>query len=191
MIIYIWRNAFSLLWLTMALIWCLWSFQQKPVARKEKRAQRWSYVGPTWLAIVLMVVPGTWVGLLDNQFYRSNLMLYAACVAAASMGCALAIWARWQLGGNWSATVTVKQDHVLIQQGPYRWIRHPIYTGLLGAWLATAVAWGAWRAFLAVAIGIVATVIKLRREERWMRHQFGDAYSDYCKRSWALWPGLY
>ena len=188
---FIWRHAFPLLWLTMMLIWFLWSLQQKPVARKETQAQRWSYFGPTWLAIALMVVPRRWVGPLDGQLYRSGISLYAVCVFAAIVGFALAIWARWQLGGNWSATVTLKQGHVLVQEGPYRWIRHPIYTGLLGAWLATVVAWGARRAFLAVAIGIVATVIKLKREERWMRQQFSGAYSDYCKRSWALLPGLY
>ena len=67
-------------------------------------------------------------------------------------GIAFAVWARHYLGRNWSGTVTVKQDHELIRSGPYRLVRHPIYTGLLLAILGTAVAFGEWRGLLAFAL---------------------------------------
>jgi protein-S-isoprenylcysteine O-methyltransferase Ste14 len=105
-------------------------------------------------------------------------------------GVLFACWARVVLGRNWSGVVQVKQDHELIERGPYRYVRHPIYTGLLLAFLGTAVAIGELRGFLAVVIVGVSFWRKLRLEERWMSEQFGTAYADYMRRVKALVPGI-
>jgi protein-S-isoprenylcysteine O-methyltransferase Ste14 len=103
---------------------------------------------------------------------------------------AFAIWARATLGRNWSAVVQVKQGHELVERGPYRWVRHPIYTGLLMGFLGTACALGEWRGLLGTAIVGVSFWFKLKLEERWMREQFGARYEDYMRRVKALIPGV-
>jgi protein-S-isoprenylcysteine O-methyltransferase Ste14 len=86
--------------------------------------------------------------------------------------------------------VQLKQDHELIEHGPYRHVRHPIYTGLLLAFLGTAVAIGEWRGLLALVIVATSFWRKLRLEERWLGEQFGVAYTDYMRRVRALIPGI-
>jgi protein-S-isoprenylcysteine O-methyltransferase Ste14 len=103
-------------------------------------------------------------------------------------GVALAIWARTILGRNWSATVTVKQDHTLVRSGPYSAVRHPIYSGLLLASLGTALAIGELHSLLAVGIGLVGFRIKSKLEEQFMMEQFGREYEEYRQHSWALLP---
>jgi protein-S-isoprenylcysteine O-methyltransferase Ste14 len=86
--------------------------------------------------------------------------------------------------------VTVKQDHELITSGPYAFVRHPIYTGLLLAFIGSAVARGELRGVLAVLLVFGGLWYKLRHEERWMREQFGEQYDLYSKRVAALVPGI-
>lgn len=105
-------------------------------------------------------------------------------------GIAFACWARYVIGSNWSSEVQVKQGHELIQHGPYGLVRHPIYTGLLSAFLGTAVAVGEWHGLLAVAIIAISFWSKLRLEERWMRESFGEVYVNYMRRVKALIPGV-
>jgi protein-S-isoprenylcysteine O-methyltransferase Ste14 len=87
--------------------------------------------------------------------------------------------------------VTLKQDHELVETGPYRWIRHPIYTGILLAFAGSALARAEWRGLLALLIATAALARKIRIEERWLTELFGARYQDYSRRSWALFPGLW
>jgi len=86
--------------------------------------------------------------------------------------------------------VQLKQDHELIEAGPYRYVRHPIYSGLLLAFLGTALMIGEWRALLALAIIAASFWRKLQLEERWLGEYFGDAYTDYMRRVKALVPRI-
>ena len=92
------------------------------------------------------------------------------------------------LGRNWGLTVTIREGHELITAGPYALVRHPIYTGLLLAFVGSAMARGEWRGVLAVAIASWTFWHRLRMEESWMRQQFGEAYQAYCRRVAALLP---
>jgi protein-S-isoprenylcysteine O-methyltransferase Ste14 len=85
----------------------------------------------------------------------------------------------------------VKSGHELVRSGPYRWIRHPIYTGGLLGLLGTALASGKASGFLGVLLAVCALVYKLRIEERVMSAQFGDDYRKYRRASWALVPFVY
>jgi protein-S-isoprenylcysteine O-methyltransferase Ste14 len=103
---------------------------------------------------------------------------------------AFAWWARLHLGTLWSSSVTRKEDHTIIDTGPYGIVRHPIYTGLLFGTIALVLVSGRLLAVLglvAVAIGIV---IKARLEERFLSAELGgDAYAAYRKRVPMLIPG--
>lgn len=100
------------------------------------------------------------------------------------------VWARVYLGRNWSGVASIKADHELITGGPYRWVRHPIYSGLALAFIGTAMAVGQWRAVLAVMLALIAIAHRIIVEERFMREQFGSVYDAYAHRVRALVPGL-
>src|SRR5450432_2396030 len=68
----------------------------------------------------------------------------------------LAVWARRHLGRNWSCAITQKMDHELVHTGPYRTIRHPIFTAMLGMFAASAAVSGTSHALIALAIVIIA-----------------------------------
>jgi protein-S-isoprenylcysteine O-methyltransferase Ste14 len=112
-------------------------------------------------------------------------------VAVCSLGLTFCFWARRTLGGNWSGTVTLKKGHELIQRGPYRLVRHPMYTGILLALLGAAVTVGQAGNFLGVALLAAAFRWKTNLEESYMTRHFGRRYSDYSKKVKRLIPYLY
>jgi protein-S-isoprenylcysteine O-methyltransferase Ste14 len=103
------------------------------------------------------------------------------------VGLFIAIWARVTLGGNWSARVTLKEDHELIERGPYRVVRHPIYSGLLLMILGTAALVGQVGGFVALVICFCGFWVKLRQEEALLTKHL-PGYSEYMRRTKALVP---
>ncbi|EQD65405.1 Isoprenylcysteine carboxyl methyltransferase [mine drainage metagenome] len=180
-----------LLWLAWLLYWWLGAGRLKAVERRESRLQRASHGVPLALAVLLFVLPGHDLGALATPFIARSWTGYGIGVALVALGLGYAVQARRHLGANWSGTVTLKQEHSLIRSGPYRHVRHPIYTGILLAFVGSALALAEWRGVLAVLLAAVALIIKLRREERWMLERFGSDYAEYRKASWALLPGVY
>ena len=107
---------------------------------------------------------------------------------AAGLG--FTVWARRHLGRNWSASVVVKEDHALVRTGPYRYLRHPIYTGILLAFLGMVVAIGEVRGLVALAFAAIAFVVKSRAEEARMRATFPE-YNAYAQQTSAIIPYVY
>jgi protein-S-isoprenylcysteine O-methyltransferase Ste14 len=107
--------------------------------------------------------------ILPPQLWITNLG-----IAITAAGLLFAIWARAYLGGNWSGTVTVKVGHQLIRTGPYRWVRHPIYSGMILAMIGTALSLGQLRGLTAVVLLWIGFTIKSRIEERFMTATFTD-----------------
>ena len=94
-------------------------------------------------------------------------------------GFAVAMWARWVLGANWSATVRIGERQQLVCGGPYARLAHPIYSGIALAVLGTAIVGGSVGSLLGFVLVVASFWQKGRREERLMLAEFGDAYSDY------------
>jgi protein-S-isoprenylcysteine O-methyltransferase Ste14 len=109
-------------------------------------------------------------------------------LALTILGLGFAVWARVHLGRFWSGMVTLKKDHELIRSGPYAFVRHPIYTGLLTAAAGTALARGTLAALMALGLVGVACWLKIRAEEKLLTNHFGDAYRDYRRQVAALIP---
>jgi hypothetical protein len=97
-------------------------------------------------------------------------------------------WARHTLAGNWSSNVTFKQEHELVRTGPYRYVRHPIYTGLLIMSLGTAIEIGQLHCWLSIPISAIGFWIKLSQEERLLLRHFPNEYPAYQKQVKALVP---
>jgi protein-S-isoprenylcysteine O-methyltransferase Ste14 len=127
-------------------------------------------------------------GWLLRQILPNWPWLDAAGVVVTAAGLGFAIWARAYLGSNWSASVTVKAGHELIQAGPYRWVRHPIYTGMILAALGTALELREVRGLIAVPLIYLGFRIKSGIEERMMRQTFGAEYDAYSHRTGQIAP---
>jgi protein-S-isoprenylcysteine O-methyltransferase Ste14 len=179
--------AIPALWVLWFAFWCYAARGVKPAQRRESLASRLSHGVPLMIGALLIARPSI-PGWLGQPFWPRSWSLYGIAVGLTAAGLGYAVWARYVLGRNWSGTVTLKEGHELIRSGPYRWIRHPIYTGLLLGFVGSALARDEWRGIVAVVVVAAAFWRKLRIEERWMRELFGARYDDYCRHSWALVP---
>jgi protein-S-isoprenylcysteine O-methyltransferase Ste14 len=183
------RYLISAMWLAWVGYWMAAAAGAKRDSRRESAASRFAHLLPLGLAILLISVAplAGWAG---ARFLPRTWAFYWLGVALVAAGLGFACWARLHIGRNWSAVVTVKQDHELVRSGPYAIVRHPIYSGILLAILGTAVARGDWQGLLAVPLILVAFLRKIRLEEAWMAEQFPGDYPNYRQRVAALVPFL-
>jgi protein-S-isoprenylcysteine O-methyltransferase Ste14 len=120
-------------------------------------------------------------------------------VAASVLAIGAAIFSVWltttavkTLGKEWSLTARLVEGHKLATSGPYAYVRHPIYSGMLGMLVATGLAISHWAALLAsLVVFFVGTIIRVRSEEKLLREAFGDEFEDYAQRVPAIVPGVY
>jgi protein-S-isoprenylcysteine O-methyltransferase Ste14 len=175
------------LWIAWGLYWSWSAFGVKRARRRESRASRAAHIVPLTVAAWLLAAPSL-PGWLGERCCSVGARTDAYAIALVAAGLALSVWARVLLGGNWSASVTLKDGHEIVRSGPYRLIRHPIYSGLIVAFAGSALARGEWRGLLALAIATAALWRKLRIEERWLGAEFGAPYAEYRQQTWALIP---
>lgn len=176
------------IWIGLACVWFIAAARAKTTVRRETAASRLVHVLMVICACYLLLPGARNAGVLVQRFLPDSdaTMLAGAVLTAA--GAAVAVWARITIGSNWSGTVTVKEGHELIRKGPYRVVRHPIYSGLLLALLGTAVAIGEVRGLAALALAFGAFWWKSRTEEAFMSQTFGDRYAQYKRQVKALIP---
>ena len=114
-----------------------------------------------------------------------------AMAAVVFAGLVFTWWARIHLGRLWSSSVTQKADHYEVDTGPYAIVRHPIYTGIIVASVATAAMRGTALAWLGACVMTTGWVIKARLEEGFLREQIGaETYGEYARRVPMLAPLL-
>jgi protein-S-isoprenylcysteine O-methyltransferase Ste14 len=178
-------------WALWALYWWAASFDVKPTAQRETVRSRLSHIVPLALAAALLLPRAAPLPVLGWRWLPQLAWPHALGLMLTLTGLLFAVWARRTLGRDWSAVVTLKADHRLVTAGPYRFVRHPIYSGLLMALIGTAMLRGDLRALLALALALAAFWRKLRIEEAWMRRQFGAAYDGYARRVAALIPHVF
>jgi protein-S-isoprenylcysteine O-methyltransferase Ste14 len=144
---------------------------------------------PVWLGFVLFVA--AWVHPFGPVMIRRTVVSDSVAVAICVLGLFVAIWSRKVLGAEWSRDVELKQGHKLVERGPYRFMRHPIYTGHLLMGLGTAIASGLFVAFAGLASFVGGFWIKLNQEERLLLRGFPDKYPAYKARVKALIPYVF
>jgi protein-S-isoprenylcysteine O-methyltransferase Ste14 len=184
----LYRQLTLVLWLAWLLYWLISAFGTKIAQRRESAASRISYVVPLLLGAWLIVSPRLHWGWLSEQLLPRWPLRHALAALLVALGLGFTVWARVHLGRNWSASVTLKEGHELIRSGPYAWVRHPIYTGLLLAFLGSALACGEPRALLGLGLVLFSFARKLRVEERFMRERFPGQYQRYSEEVPALVP---
>jgi len=176
------------LWTGFGILWLLWALKTKPVQARESAGSRISYIIATVAAFYALFsgeIPFAW---MQWRILPRTPWIEVLGVVLTVAGLAFAIWARAYLGGNWSSSVTLKVGHQLVRTGPYRWVRHPIYSGIILAMIGTAIERGKLRGVVAVVLLWIGFTIKSRIEERLMVATFGPDYQDYSRSTGALFP---
>jgi len=165
-------------------------FKKKPQEREAKR-ERASIAG-----IVLQFVAFFLVWILQRNTPPAGVPLGAAEIALDVLAPVLSIVsmllgfsALRTLGRQWSYAARLVEDHKLVTEGPYRLVRHPIYTAMFGMLLATNFAFGHWIGLIAAETAfVIGTVIRIQSEEKLLREAFGPQYEDYARRVKAFIP---
>ncbi len=121
------------------------------------------------------------------NFAPVNLTLNIIGVILCAAGGLFLMWARQTLGNHWSQTVSAKQGHELVMSGPYRYVRHPMYSGDLIAAIGSAIVCGGAFAFLPVILGTIF-LWRVGAEDKLMAQQFPKECPVYKKRTKALSP---
>jgi protein-S-isoprenylcysteine O-methyltransferase Ste14 len=179
------------LWVAVGIVWLISAFASKRATRTQSVGRRVAHVAFMGLAFSLLFKENLGIGPLAWRAVPESSALQWAGFVLTAPGLAFAVWARLLLGGNWSASVTIKHDHRLVRTGPYAIVRHPIYTGGLLGMLGTALVVGEVRGFLAVALAFIGWRSKSRVEEAFMIEQFGAEYARYQREVKALIPFVY
>jgi protein-S-isoprenylcysteine O-methyltransferase Ste14 len=188
------RPVFTLLdyapWIAIGLVWLVGAALSKRSVRRESLRDAISYRVPLVLGALAIMAPRPtghvrWLqSVVVARGSASHVLGFALSVA----GAALAIWARATLGRLWSGSVTLKEGHRLVQSGPYRLARHPIYTGMLLALAGDTLIAGTLGALAGLVLVIAGLVVKTSIEERFLEDQFGQELRDYRARVKRLVP---
>jgi len=181
------------IWVAVGVVWLVSAWATKRSVRRESGLTRLAHIAIQTAGFLLLFpslsarlpLP---VGPLARRFLPDAPAIAWAGTALTAAGCAFAIWARLMLGANWSGRVTLKQDHQLIERGPYAIVRHPIYSGFLAGMLGTAIALGEWRGLAGLALAFLGWWTKSRTEEAFLAEHFGAGYASYRRRVKALIP---
>jgi protein-S-isoprenylcysteine O-methyltransferase Ste14 len=184
-------NTVTVLWLIFCIYWAVSALSVKRTKQREPVGYRFATVAILLAGAFLIFSRRVHFGVLSQRFLPDREWIQALALALIATGVAIAIWARRHIGQYWSARVTLKEDHQLIQSGPYAHVRHPIYSGLLLAIIGTALFVGEWRAVLGVLLVFLSHWQKAVREEELLAGQFGAVYREYCSRTGSLIPRLH
>ena len=176
------------LWLVWWISWWIASRWASRPATRAPLADEMRYRVLTVVGAALIFLP---LGPLSaaTTLYPPNPTITWFAAALAAVGFAFCWWARIHLGTLWSASVTRKDDHRIVDTGPYALVRHPIYTGIILAGVATGLAKGTLIALASVAIFALSFYVKARLEEQFLKKELGAAsYEAYRARVPMLLP---
>jgi len=184
-------SAIGIVWIAWFVSWWLAAGWSNPTVKRPEAVREIPYRLVVIAGIILLA------GLYPHRFYselvlwRTHVTLGWAMVALAVAGFLFMWWARIHLGKLWSASVRLKSDHRIVETGPYGFVRHPIYTGIMVAGFASAILRGTAAGFLGAILMTVSWYMKARMEERFLREQLGtEDYDAYARRVPMLVPFL-
>lgn len=180
-------------WVLFSIYWSV-SATSAPAKAAESRGSRRIHeflMNAGYLLLLLPAALPPTIPVVQDRWLPAWPALTALGLAVQAGSFALAVWARQTLGRNWSGRIEIKMDHQLIRSGPYRVLRHPIYTAVLGMAAGTALAIGKLHALFAITVIVYAYIRKTRMEEAKLYEAFGTEYDEYRRGTWGLIPGLF
>jgi protein-S-isoprenylcysteine O-methyltransferase Ste14 len=180
----------GIFWLIFILYWLFSAISAKKIVR----------MGIWWKGGIIRILAAIMLVLLLNHsslqqsltHYSKSIPVYLGYIGVllCALGISFAIWARWHLGTNWGMPATIRVNPELVTSGPYTYVRHPIYTGVLLASLGSALADGyLW--LVMFIIFCVYFIYSATREEKNMAELFPTEYPQYKQRTKMLIPFIF
>jgi protein-S-isoprenylcysteine O-methyltransferase Ste14 len=164
-----------------------WIYWLAASANTKRGTTRWGQFAGFRVGIILVVLLLLRIRLLKGHADVTNAWLWGIGLALFALGLALAVWARLYIGRNWGMPMSRKDEPELVTTGPYRTVRHPIYSGMILAMIGTAIA-VSWYWVIAVVLLGAYFVYSAVHEERYLTEQFPDTYPDYKRSTKMLVP---
>jgi protein-S-isoprenylcysteine O-methyltransferase Ste14 len=184
------NQIFQVIWIAWVVSWIAASFWSGRTAKRVTTSETWIY-RIIIFAGALLIAPWTAQALGESPIWQIGDYGACALVGVMLLGLALTWWARMQLGRLWSSAITRKEEHRLVETGPYAFVRHPIYTGLIIALLATAAIEATLVALLGAVLITIGLWVKARAEERFLSTELApETYEFYRRRVPMLVPFL-
>lgn len=177
-------------WWILLLYWIYAGMKTKMTIKKQNPGSRWIHLLLVGIAFGLVYSDRMAIGFLASRFLPNNEFVSIVGLCISALGMIFAAMARMGLGSNWSAKVTLKKDHDLIQTGAYAITRHPIYTGMFFGLAGAVIILGETRGLIALVLFFIAIEIKMAMEEKFMKAAF-PAYENYSRKTRKLIPFLY
>jgi len=182
-------NIISGLWLAWLISWTVAMIWSDRTDKRDAVGAELFFRVLFYVGLILLFAFPVRTEYAQMQLWRFEYVTNAVLVAAAAAGLLFTWWARIHLGRLWSDRVVKKVGHWVVDTGPYKLVRHPIYFGLIFAALATAIQKATPFALLGFAVITLAFGIKARREERFLRSEIGNnAYDAYARKTAMLVP---
>jgi protein-S-isoprenylcysteine O-methyltransferase Ste14 len=185
-------DVIGFFWIFFMVYWFISGIRSKKSVRiKNKKWLQSPGFRIIFFAFVFFVfqISGAWSFFRDRDFF-SNPIYKVIGIVLLTCGWALAVWARVYLGKNWGMPMTLRKEHDLVIAGPYKWVRHPIYSGFLLAMLGSALVGGFIWIIIFMASGIYFTY-SAKVEEKMMIEQFPNQYTKYERKTKMLVPFVF
>lgn len=184
------RTIIAICWGVFFVVWVLAAIFTKRTVCHESTTRRLRYMIPILIGCFLLFRGWRLPSPFNNYMIPQTDAILVVAAILTICGLALCLWARAVLGRNWSGTVTLKENHELIVRGPYRLVRHPIYTGILAMLVGVWLEQGRVAGLIGLILVFISLWIKLGYEEQVMLRQFPDQYPAYQRHVKRIIPFL-
>lgn len=184
-------SAEKTMWFATFIYWLASSFYVKKSVKKQSGWERILYIFFVLFAFSLLFGKYFDLSFLEKPILPQNYYWKVTGMILCAIGLIFAILARIWLGENWSARITIKENHELIQSGPYAITRNPIYSGFILAFTGCSMSLGLLKGYLGIFFLAVCVLIKISKEETYMLEVFGEKYKAYKTKVKRLIPIIY
>ncbi|MBV7276626.1 isoprenylcysteine carboxylmethyltransferase family protein [Clostridium sp. PL3] len=182
------------IWSAFWIYWILSAINTRSKVRKESSGQKGSQRAFHLIFVVIAFIITFFQ--FENIFLWNKIIPHTPSVESIGiiiliLSLLFAIWARLVLGMNWSGAIQKVAGQRLVCSGPYKYIRNPIYTGVVFGFLGNFIVFGTIASLIGFVLILFVYVLKISKEQKFLVEEFGDEYKAYIARSWALIPFVF
>jgi len=179
------------MWSVIFIYWLVSSFAVKKTVKRQSGKGRILYIICVLTAFMFLFGNYFSIDFLDQTVFPQTYNWRITGLIFCALGLTFSLMARIWLGENWSGRITIKENHELIQSGPYALTRNPIYSGFLLAFSGCSMSLGLLKGYLGIFFLVVCILIKISKEEAFMQEVFGEKYRTYKSKVKRLIPIIY